>query len=972
MNSFTHLVRSSQNLEEFKKKIQGYLRLSRNSQKELAEAIGLHPKVLSRKLSPDNDAILAYPEIQAIIRTLARWHAIVTKAEALELLALLNCPSFLPEEWNEPPLDSLIIEDEEQAIEAELENGDERLINSSAVLVQPQSLPSIAGWPEVPAHNLPVQLTSFIGREKEIAEIKQLLVPVLPNTPAARLVTLTGVGGIGKSRLALEVASQLLNDFVDGVWLVELAALTDPGIIPQAIAEVFDLAETANRPILKTLSDYLKKRQLLLILDDCEHLVEACARVVNTLMSACPDLQLIVTSREALRVPGETVFRIPSLALPKTGNKPDTTALLEYEALRLFVERAISLNSQFVLTEQLVPDLVHICRTLDGIPLALELAAARTNILTLEQINLRLTDCFHLLKSGNNRTALPRQQTLRGLIDWSYNLLNDREKLLFRRLSVFSGSFSLVAAEAVGTDHNLKQYEVLDLLSQLVGKSLTVVEEATNLPRYRYLETIRKYAQEQLEASGEAELLKHKQLDYYVALAEEAYAGTVGAAQVGWFTRLDREHDNLRSVLGWTIERQLFEPAIQLSGALGRYWYVRCYYSEGLNWLQAIVPNFNTPTAEKVKAYQARALYWMATLAMPLGQYQEATPLYEQSLALARELDDKKNLTRVLNRLGELARNQGHYSSARDLLEESLVLAGQLVDQEVTANALCNSGEVEWDQGNYDRAEEYYQKSLQLFITLGDQIGLAKATLRLGQVARVRGRYAQAQVLFEQSYAIFKQQYNLWGMASTLHRQGLVAFDLAEYGKARQFFERSLALFNQHGDRWGIAEQLAELGQVCVVQAEFEKAARFFEDSLTLYQEIGISLQIANLIARQGELALRQGHYDRAKVSLQEGLALQRELAAKPGIARTLSALGNLAYHQADYQLALTLYTESLELNRVMQDRLNLARNLEELSIVYRSLDEVEKAEETSDEAAAILTSIAAATKMLEQTNQPD
>ena len=927
------------------------MRLSRNSQRELAEAIGLHPKVLGRKLSPNSEAVLSNPEVRDIVKTLAKWRAILTQPEAIELLALMKSPPFTTEEWLQPPLSWLEIEDE---TDSPVNSGEIKEPEKPPVAELRAGNGSVpVSGNEVSKNNLPTQLTSFVGRHREIAEIKQLLVPA-DDRPAARLVTLTGAGGNGKSRLSFEVAAQLLGHFADGVWLVELAFIADPAIIPQTIAEALDVIEQANRPILKTLADYLKKRHLLLVLDNCEHLIVACAEVVTNLLRFCPGLQVLATSREALRVPGEITFQVAPLALPDTKKKPDIANLLNYEAIQLFVDRAKIANSHFTVSTENQTDLVQLCHRLDGNALAIELAAARSNVLTVDQINARLDDRFRLLRASGNRTALPRQQTLRGLIDWSYNLLSETEKLLFRRLSVFTGGFSLDAAEMVGSGEEVESYEILDILSQLVNKSLVLVEEeAGNQLRYSYLETLRKYALEQLDHSGEAGLLRRKHLDYFVELAEAAFSNTVGGQQESWFRRLDREQDNFRTALGWATENYP-EAAMQLSGALGRYWYVRCNYSEGLNWLQATLANFGEATDEKRKEQLARSLYWMATLAMPLGQYQQATPLYERSLQLSRELGDKRNITIVLNRLGELARNQGRYDQASQLLEECLTLARQLGEQEVIANALCNRGEVAWDLGDYQQAQAFYQESFKIFSHLEDQINIAKLVLRLGQIARVRGRYNQAQAMFEQSQATFEQRLNLWGIASTLHRQGLVAFDRGDYSQARQLFEQSLALFSQHGDKWGIAEQYADLGNVSLAQGELIEAGLFFEDSLAIYREIGIKSRIANLIVSQGELALGQGDYGKAKKSLEEGLAFQRELATRPGIAKALELLGQVAYREGHYGEALDRYNESLALNREMNDQINIARCLEGLSNIYLATNESEKAAQFAGEAATI------------------
>src|SRR5512143_1390233 len=426
---------------------------------------------------------------------------------------------------------------------------------------------------DVSPNNLPVQLTSFVGRERELAEARQLLT-------TARLLTLIGPGGTGKTRLSLQLAADLLPSFAKGAWLVELAPLTDPALILQTIVPMFGLREIPGVPLIKLVTDYLQGKQLLLVLDNCEHLVEACAQLINQLLRACPQLKVVASSREALGIAGEAIYRVPSLSLPDpTQLTPE--ALLRCEAVQLFMERAAAIQPRFVMNARNAPAIAQICQRLDGIPLALELAAARISVFAPEQIAARLDDQFRLL-TGGSRTALPRQQTLRALIDWSYNLLSEPERVLLQRLSVFAGGWTFAAAEAIGSD-----LDVLTALTQLVNKSLVVADENvdTGEARYHLLETIRQYARDRLFESGQGEQVRTAHLDWFTKFATEAAEKLRTGERLIWMKQLETEHANLRAALAWALEKDT-ASALQLVGNLAVYWMDRGYAAEGHRWTE--------------------------------------------------------------------------------------------------------------------------------------------------------------------------------------------------------------------------------------------------------------------------------------------------------------------------------------------------------------------------------------------------
>lgn len=438
------------------------------------------------------------------------------------------------------------------------------------------------------SHNLPSQLTSFIGRETEMGEARALL-------GQSRLLTLTGMGGAGKSRLALQVAADVVDDYPDGVWLIELAPLSDPNLVPQAIASALGLREESDKRLAETLTDTLRPKSLLLILDNCEHLVDACARLADTLLRACPGLRLLATSREALDIGGETLFPLASLSLPSGPALPPADMLRQYESVRLFVDRATAAQPAFRFSAGNAPAVAQVCSRLDGIPLALELAAARVKVLSPEQIVSRLDDRFRLL-SGGSRTALPRQQTLRALIDWSYDLLSPAEQALLRRLSVFAGGWTLEAAESVCAGEAVEDWEVLDLLSHLVAKSLVAVEPPEDgQVRYRLLENLRQYAGERLAETADAVRLPPRHRDWFLNFAEEAELHLSGPEHAHWLDRLEREHDNFRKALQFCQTQPAeAEAFLRLAGALNRFWSVRSYLSEGRGWLEPPWPPLPT------------------------------------------------------------------------------------------------------------------------------------------------------------------------------------------------------------------------------------------------------------------------------------------------------------------------------------------------------------------------------------------
>jgi len=458
-------------------------------------------------------------------------------------------------------------------------------------------------------HNLPYQLTSFIGREQEIAQLEELVT-------ANRLVTLTGAGGAGKTRLAIEVASRLIDAFADGVWLVELAALSDPRLVPQAVAKALEVKEQPARPVIETLSDYLASKKLLLVLDNVEHLLEACVHLVDEIVRRSPDITVLVTSRERLGMTGELTYRVPSLTVPRTSETVTPETVSRYEGVRLFVERAKLTRPDFDLTAENASCVASICARLDGMPLAIELAAPRLRSMSVEELSQRLDQRFALLTDGS-RTALPRHRTLRSMLDWSHDLLTEREQAMLRRVAVFAGGWTLASAEQVCAGDGIDASDVCEQLTSLVDKSLAVTDERAGATRYRMLETVRQYALDRLRESGEEAQWRGSHLACFVALGSEFNKEVMGTKQQAWLARIASEHDNLRAALAWSAESSPIE-GLRLAQGLSAFWRIRGFLAEGREWFARLLDVVPIDLRTRLRA---RGLYAAALFAILQGDY---------------------------------------------------------------------------------------------------------------------------------------------------------------------------------------------------------------------------------------------------------------------------------------------------------------------------------------------------------------
>lgn len=646
-------------------------------------------------------------------------------------------------------------------------------------------------------NNLPQQVTSFVGRLREIGDVKRLLA-------TTRLLTLTGAGGTGKTRLSLQVAADLLEGEGDGIWFVELAPLTDPDLVPRAVAAVLGVREAAGRTQLEMLVQHLSRRKVLILLDNCEHVLHACAELADALLRACPDVRILASSREPLNITGEVIYPLRTLSLPDLQRLPPVEQLTQYEAVKLFIERASAAAPAFKIETRTAPAVAHICHRLDGIPLALELAAARLRSLSVEELNSRLDHRFKIL-TGGSRTALPRQQTLRALIDWSYNLLNDGERTLLSRVAVFSGGWTLEAAEQICSGGEVEDWEILDLLTQLVEKSLVISEEEDGESRGRLLETVREYARERLAQSGDEEAVRARHFEYYLHLAERAGPELTGADQVAWLQRLDRDHGNIRGALSWGEANCKCRELVQFCAAFWRFWYIRDHLTEGRRWLS--------------KALAATAC-----------EEQDGTPEYRLLRA------------RLVSAMGVLTSSQGDHAAAKVFYEQALAVRQDLGDRKGVALSLNNLALLATEYGDLEEGEQKHQASLDLHRELGDTRGVAYSYLGLGKVAYKRRDYSRAQELLHESRSLLIQIGDPWGAAWATGALEMAARGARDFPATRRLQAEAFHRFQELGNRIGVAQTLLGVAELAWEEGRPERVVRALAASCAMWDEMNTPL----------------------------------------------------------------------------------------------------------------------------------
>jgi non-specific serine/threonine protein kinase len=823
------------------------------------------------------------------------------------------------------------------------------------VATQVGSGPHAAAAPAEALDNLPRQISTFIGRERELTEVTALLA-------ASPLLTLTGAGGCGKSRLALQAAAGVRGRYPHGVWLVELAAMDSPALVAHAVAAVLGLREDASADPSRLLARHLRNRSLLLVLDNCEHLLQACAELAGAVLQGCPGVTILATSREPLNIAGERRWRVPSLSAPvemPLEEKELSAILLSYDACRLFVERAREHRSDFHLTRRNAPVIANLCRRLDGIPLAIELAAARASALSVEEINDRLDRGLDFLMGGS-RAALPRQQTLRALIDWSYDLLSAEERTLLRRLSVFAGGFTLHSAEPIVASGEIDRHRVLDLVTSLADKSLVTPEISEGETRYRLLETIRQYARDRLDEGGESESVRTRHQAFFLALAEEAAAHLSGPDQGAWLDRLEEEHDNLRAAL----DSGSAETALRMVAALWQFWDMRGYLGEGLKRVTRVLaaPQVQAPTAAR-----ARALRGAGALTRSLGDFAAARSWHERSLEICRELGDAGCTASALYNIANIAHHQGDDTAARTMFEESLAIHRERGETQAASWSLFGLGDIAYGQGDYTRARSLYEETVAIRRESGDSQGVAWALNNLANVALAQGEIATARNLFEECLAIQREVASRQGVAWALLGLGSVADKQGDYPRARSSYGESLSIVRELGNERGIAYSLLGQAEVAYDEGDFKAAQSLYRACEAIQRRVGNQRGIACALLGLAAVARSLGSLADARSKAEEALSIVTALGNSQGIATALDRLGDIACDEGRLAEAEKSYAAALARKRALGDKHGIARSVEAFAVLATEHEQKQRATQLLGAAAALRSAIGCPLSRVEQ-----
>jgi RNA polymerase sigma factor (sigma-70 family) len=737
-------------------------------------------------------------------------------------------------------------------------------------------------------------LKSFLGRDEQLSELVELL-------EEAGMITLTGAPGIGKSRLGVELA-----DRHPGVrQVVERAAVTRPADVPRAVASALSVQDVAGQSLTEVLVARLSRRRSLLVLDNCEHLLEGCRELIGALLSGCPELRVLATSREPLGLAAERVWQVPPLAVPAGDEETSPEGLLDYAAVALFSQRAAAVEPGFALNSFVAPAVAEICRRLDGIPLAIELAAARVPSLAPDEIVPRLDDRFGLLTADG--AGLPaRHQTLAAALDWSYALLSEPEQALLRRLSPFIGGFDGEAVEAVCAGEGIQSAEIPGLLARLVAKSLVAQTVHGSCSRFRLLETIRAYGRERLEEAGETSALRSRHARYYVALAERAEPALTGANQEHWLERLEAEHANLRAAYAWSLGHGEHVQALRLACALVLFWRRRCHFTEGREWLVAAT----AVSGEAPVALRTEALWGAGFMTLMTGDVNGALPALEASLSSFEEIGDRQGQARALLLVGGCAQYMDH-ERALSLLDQSAVLAREVDDPWCLVHALSVAGSLRLGT-DLSSAQTLLEECLTVARNAGDSQGIGYGLLGLGAVAVCKGDYRRAEPLLEEAVAITAALGEHYCEALALGHLAELAFGMGDYGRAQALLDRALTLIQEIGQPFAWIDVLSARAVVAHAQGDRHGARKLFDDAIRRLH--AVHAQHYAVLQGMARLAADDGRSDQARRLFEEALELTRGSGAKGGTAQALQGLAEMARVEGKAELAARLHSEALEL----------------------------------------------------------
>ncbi len=725
-------------------------------------------------------------------------------------------------------------------------------------------------------NNLPVQLTSFIGRDAEIENVKELI-------RRSRLLTLTGMGGVGKTRLAMQTVADLIDENDNGVWIVDLAPVSDPQQVPFTIMQTLRIKDELNIAAVDTVLNHLENKQMIMILDNCEHLIAKVAEIVESILMRCGKVKIVATSREELKCSGELVHAVGPLSAPDPASEYVPEELVKFESVRLFIERALAVDNNFRVNSPNANALAKICHKLDGIPLAIELAASRVKNMTVEKISERLEDRFRLLNSGR-RTSLPRQQTLKALVDWSYDLLDEQERILWRRMSVFVSAYSLESIEGVCAFGEISNESILDMLSSLVEKSIVIFD--TNSGYYKMLETIKYYGLEKLTLADENRIVYDRHLEFFKTFINDESTALNSAKKVESLNNIERNNLNIIQALEWSVKSGRTLDEIAIISLMSEYWHIRGYHSEARELFESVIDR-SKGIRNRDKANVLRRYGYMLSL---MGQHEEAQCVLEESLELYKESGDDRSIAACLNNLGLAAHSRGLSDVAIEYYTQSLKIREMLDDKKGMCASLNGLGIVTFEGGEYEIARDYFERSLSIAREIGDREGVGINLNNLGNIYIRLRDYENAQKSLEESLSIMKEFGNKWGISISLLNLGSVASNTNDLVKAKQFFAESLTMKQNTADKIGIVYATNGLAKVALKEGDIELSSKLYIENLTRLKDHYDTLTVAGCIIGVAEALVRDKKFDNALliISITENRLMKENISLESDLQEQL------------------------------------------------------------------------------------